>query len=318
VVHVCGQNKYGSNLVFSINKGLNFEDTSAHPKQFKSNCFGAFVNSAAISNKQGTLLMSYAQDTFHAGGGWEYKYFGYIVDNAGKKIAGADSIYTLSDVDAQCLFLPDPIDTTVYWFFSINNDSAIELSYIKFRVSPSGTISVIDRQNYAYYYNFGFSLRAIRHGNGRDWWLIGQNGSSNEWIRFLLTPSGLNTPQIQKYGTQAYTIEGIGSMSISIDGEHIFLPHQTFITSYNFDRCTGLLSNYQRFYDGTSYTTGGYSYYLSAFYDTATKTVIASSLQNIITYSLNTIDTLITKYKIIKTLASFNDTITIHGGGEYL
>jgi hypothetical protein len=60
------------------------------------------------------------------------------------------------------------------------------------------------------------SFSAVRHGNGRDWWILAPHFiDTTIMYRFLLSPIGL-----QKVGTQKInsTIQGIGSSFFSPDG----------------------------------------------------------------------------------------------------
>ncbi len=90
-------------------------------------------------------------------------------------------------------------------------------------------------------------LTATKHANGRDWWLLIPKWNSAVYFTFLLTPNGLVS-----YGTQK-----IGSAPLTNAGQSVFSPDGTKYVRYNvpgsqvggyldifdFDRCTGLLSN---------------------------------------------------------------------------
>lgn len=44
-------------------------------------------------------------------------------------------------------------------------------------------------------------LTAVRHGNGRDWWVYAHEFNNNTFLRWLLTPQGLTGPITQSVGT---------------------------------------------------------------------------------------------------------------------
>jgi hypothetical protein len=92
-------------------------------------------------------------------------------------------------------------------------------------------------------------FNAIRHGNGRDWWLLVPYYLGNRFYRFLLDPEGLYQVGIQNIKT---TDLGLGHMCFSPDGKwyarfnwHGIIPDSSFasIELYRFDRCSGLLSD---------------------------------------------------------------------------
>jgi hypothetical protein len=85
-------------------------------------------------------------------------------------------------------------------------------------------------------------LHAVRHANGRDWWIIVTKLFSNKYYIFLLTPDGFTTSE-QSIGEATWSESG---------GEMVFSPDGTKLARFNakddlrifdFDRCTGVLSN---------------------------------------------------------------------------
>jgi len=100
-------------------------------------------------------------------------------------------------------------------------------------------------------------LSACRHANGRDWWIIMPEFDSNRFYRYLLRPSGIALDGIQEIG--GIVPSGVGQALFSPDGsKHIrfnAISEQAgeYTTIYDFDRCTGLLSNFRQF----NYPVGG-------------------------------------------------------------
>ncbi|KGE87227.1 hypothetical protein IX84_16390 [Phaeodactylibacter xiamenensis] len=90
-------------------------------------------------------------------------------------------------------------------------------------------------------------LSACRHANGRDWWVIVARYTLNEFHRFLLTPNGLEWRGTQQIGEGGNI--GLGQAFFTPDGnKHIRYNsvgggEQDHLSIYDFDRCTGLLSN---------------------------------------------------------------------------
>ncbi len=91
-------------------------------------------------------------------------------------------------------------------------------------------------------------LTACKHANGRDWWLFMRRYSSNEHHTFLLTPSGFETQAIQAIG-DSIPSPGLGQSIFSPDGNKFVelslysFEEGNFLNIYDFDRCTGELSN---------------------------------------------------------------------------
>jgi hypothetical protein len=86
-------------------------------------------------------------------------------------------------------------------------------------------------------------LAACKHANGRDWWLICHKAYNNIYKKFLITPYGINGPFDQSIGV--YRIRDVGQSAFSFNGNHFaYYGLDEDLDIFNFDRCSGLLSNH--------------------------------------------------------------------------
>ena len=160
-------------------------------------------------------------------------------------------------VDA-VLSLPMPEHDSLYSVFTMSNDTACVSpgQYVYYRIVNSklnnGKGAVISKSNLMF---SGDSLatahiKACRHGNGNDWWLLIKNSRGNKYYRFLLDSSGIHSFQPQMIGTP-YFVGDSWQAAFSPKGNKyaIVSAHGTFdhdtttLNIFDFDRCTGLLSN---------------------------------------------------------------------------
>ncbi len=94
-------------------------------------------------------------------------------------------------------------------------------------------------------------ITAAKHANGRDWWLLIFEYDSANYYRVLLTPDGVEVIGKEEYDIPLF-MEGLGQAAFSPDGSKfvrlngINIELGNFLDVYDFDRCTGLLSNHQR------------------------------------------------------------------------
>lgn len=98
-------------------------------------------------------------------------------------------------------------------------------------------------------------LTMIPHENQRDWWLVQPKHDSNEFIRMLLTEQGFVDHHTQVIGD---SIVGQGQAKYSPDGT-MFAAHNGWddYHLYDFDRSTGLLSNYRSLkFEGETFGLG--------------------------------------------------------------
>lgn len=100
------------------------------------------------------------------------------------------------------------------------------------------------------------AFTAVKHGNGRDWWIIIPQENVNIYNLYLLTPGGIEGPYPQDLEDSTAALYGKTGWNVvaSPDGKKFarvtlsWLPDgQKFnrIFLYDFDRCSGELSNPQ-------------------------------------------------------------------------
>lgn len=93
----------------------------------------------------------------------------------------------------------------------------------------------------------GSGMAACKHANGRDWWIIMQEYHTNCFYEYLLTPYGIDTMGKQCIGDTIHCDLGRGSNLFSPDGnKYIWSNPYENLSILDFDRCTGIFSNFLR------------------------------------------------------------------------
>ena len=94
-----------------------------------------------------------------------------------------------------------------------------------------------------------YKLIPIRHGNGKDWWVLTRAANTNTWLRYLVTRQGVQGPwhQAGQYNGSHFWDDD-GKAFYSDSWQRIFTPNLAYYTqdttnirSWGFDRWTGLL-----------------------------------------------------------------------------
>ena len=105
-------------------------------------------------------------------------------------------------------------------------------------------------------------LTAVRHANGRDWWILIHKMASNAYYRILLSSNGVQNKGIEMEGN-AIPDEGVGQAVFSPDGSKFIRMNSInfalgqYVDIYDFDRCSGYLSNHIRItYNDAAYAAG--------------------------------------------------------------
>jgi len=85
-------------------------------------------------------------------------------------------------------------------------------------------------------------LTGCKHANGRDWWVLVHKHSADRYYKILITPLGITRIDSQSVGGPISNYGG--SAAFSPDGKWFAtFDNLSKLRLYDFDRCTGLLSN---------------------------------------------------------------------------
>ena len=89
-------------------------------------------------------------------------------------------------------------------------------------------------------------IAAVKHANGRDYWVITPRYSADGYHIFLLTPNGIEYKSYQAIGTRRISSGGASTALFSPDGTR-YIKHDTYLADrliiLDFDRCTGKFGN---------------------------------------------------------------------------
>lgn len=89
-------------------------------------------------------------------------------------------------------------------------------------------------------------LAAVKHGNGRDYWLIGHQLNNNVFVKYLITPYGIEGPFLQGIGS-VHDIQA-GEINISRQGDKLAVAaYGGVIDCFDFDRCSGAIDNVKNY-----------------------------------------------------------------------
>ncbi|MBA2406424.1 MAG: hypothetical protein H0V65_00300, partial [Chitinophagales bacterium] len=87
-------------------------------------------------------------------------------------------------------------------------------------------------------------ITSSKHANGRDWWIVSHEYSTNRFYSWLLTPDTVEGPFSQWIGIDI-NYDAISQANFSPDGsKYAMVNHvQNTVSILDFDRCTGQFSN---------------------------------------------------------------------------
>ncbi len=208
---------------------------------------------AHLGWNQGTLLLPIEED-----------------DSEETKITKLLFIYTLVDSSPTTPYLSE-------LFYRV-----IDLYYIDEEV----LISISDAKKLMSY-NSRRRLQGIRHANGDDWWLVSggssptshSEASDSFWVAHFRSDSIVES-FIQRIGTLC-----VGSqLAVSQDGSQIAHAGSSVVELFDFNRCTGKLSNARIIEDSV------YGHYGCAFSSDGSKLYVSTHIPKLLQYDLSTPD----------------------------
>lgn len=180
--------------------------------------------------------------------------YGYILDQGVMALPWPehDSLY--------CIILMDKELTP-----SQNSFQSSHLYYSEINMNMSGGLGAVTKKNEVVIsdaLNMG-KIAAVKHSNGRDWWVIVRKYDTNQYYKILLTPRGFYSIGVQSIG-MAIPSQSIGQATFSPDGTKYTSVHLTgsagdpiYVSIYDFDRCSGELSRPLQFtYADTAWAGG--------------------------------------------------------------
>ncbi|MFN8153430.1 MAG: hypothetical protein U0Y08_03980 [Bacteroidia bacterium] len=128
-------------------------------------------------------------------------------------------------------------------------------------------------------------LTAVKHGNGKDWWLVTRRwrssgagiGNDEFWV-YLVDSIGIHPLAVQHIGTSNYN--GAGDMSFNSTGDKLALcGWGNYLGVFDFDRCTGQISNETLIEPNTQLGNHPYRWYTSVVFSPSGQFLYVNSSQ---------------------------------------
>ncbi len=147
------------------------------------------------------------------------------------------------------LLLPDPGNDTLYYsvMSGLRYQDNVGFSSYGLYLSHLSEHEVLEKNVQLFPQEiFSGHLAACRHANGRDWWIIVNKLTMNEYYKYLIDPDGVQGPFVQKIGNiSSRPSNGTGQAVFSADGtRYLRFSDTDDLLVFDFDRCSGELSNF--------------------------------------------------------------------------
>jgi len=185
-----------------------------------------------------------------------------------------------------CLILPKPEEQSTYYLLhsTIDDQAASAAQHLYLTVinmNLEGGLGGVTTKNQVLIsdvLNAG-KITAVRHANGRDWWVFCHKMNTNQFYRLLVTPNGVSVDGTQSVGV--VRPRDVGQVCFSPDGSKFAYYWGQFnqdLEIFDFDRCTGLFSNPSQILISDANTMGGVAFSPNSRY------LYVSSLEDVYQY----------------------------------
>ncbi|MBC8045765.1 MAG: T9SS type A sorting domain-containing protein [Fimbriimonadaceae bacterium] len=234
-----------NNWFFGDSLMLNFNDGVITAEQlFSENLIMMKEASASISDAEGNLL-------FYTDGKYVWNKLHQVMENGCCMLIGKYYDLFASGITQGVVILPSPASENNFYIFVIGEEN-FYYSLVDMTANDGLGAVVEGKKNVELISDTYFfeKMHAVKHANGRDWWLLVHeklapipDDSTNTFFRFLITPEGISDPYIHNAGTKWGDVATSGQMLFSPQGDRLVFPQENYFEVFDFDRCEGLLSN---------------------------------------------------------------------------
>jgi hypothetical protein len=208
-----------------------------YPMQYRyTNTTISDINGNLLFSTNGYYIADATGDTMLNGGGLNPSFYTTMFPD-GLSIPQAN------------LAIPKPGSDSIYYLFHSTLDiittSASQFLYLtSIDMSANGGLGGVIVKNQALIssvINQG-KISACKHANGRDWWVYCHDANTSEFYSFLVTRDTILGPNTQSIGINRPV--DAGQVVFSPDGTKFayYWPIED-LEIFDFDRCTGMLSN---------------------------------------------------------------------------
>jgi len=220
---------------FGDSSGIDF-NVANNPALITTGCWRGYETYASISNSSGNLKLYFNNDKI-------LNYTNQLVENG-------DSLKLNTSRTQGNLILPLPRDPLRYLLFYISsglNNRKIRHAVVDMSMN-NGLGKIVLKNQKLWSQDITEKLQAVKHANGRDWWVIVHEASTSNFVVFKLTDQGIEDTLVQSIGpVSPGSGNSYGQMKFSQKGDKLaWASAFGRLAISRFDRCTGTFYGWQQ------------------------------------------------------------------------
>ncbi len=204
----------------------------------------------SICDSTGNLLFYIG--TYSSNPSVSSSYSGAVWDGNDQILASGDSI-KIADQGSDGLIILPFDEGTVRKYYVIHHPPYLAITTFYFNwsliIDSNNILSVQSKNNLLSNMSSAAKLAAVKHGNGKDWWLVTHSILGDTFCVYLVDSNGIHPPVYQSIGSSynnVFPYQGLnGELVFSKFGNHLGAVSNDIIDLFDFDRCTGTISNFR-------------------------------------------------------------------------
>jgi len=227
--------KEAFNWFFGENAGITFNTPGLEPVAINNGALISEEGCAAISDANGNVL-------FYTNGVTVWNKNNFPMQN-GKNLMG-DTSSTQS-----AIIIPKPGSTKLYYIITTNDaNGSNECRYSVVDISRQVGLGEVISKNRLLFNAATEKLLAIRHANGKDWWLLVHEWQSDVFRAYILDNNGINKFAVFSIAGSSHNGDKknkAGYLKASKNGTKLALalPEEGMLELFDFNPMTGRVSN---------------------------------------------------------------------------
>lgn len=220
---------HSSNWYFGEKAGINFN--TSPPSLLNNGALRGHEGCSAYSDSLGNILM-YTE-------GIE------IYNRKHKRMLNGGGLMGSNSSSQNSIIIPYPSKDSLYYVFTVAANGSFGLRYsivnMNLDTTFGGVTSIKNRLLYSFTRE---KLTAIKHKNGRDYWVLVQEASSNNYHAFHVSDTGIVLPSVRS--TVGRVSSGWYTLKANPQGNKVVTTHaitSPMVNVFDFNNETGVLSN---------------------------------------------------------------------------
>jgi len=227
-----------NNWYFGDSIGITFN--TGYPVLLNNIIAKSYEASSSISTKNGAIIFYGTSYLSNTGGSITQAF-----NSVNSTMLNSFGINTNASITQGQIIISNPNDSNNFFLFTLDAHQGIGIIayYSTIDITlDSGRGAIVQKNILLCDTPLCEKMTAVKHANGRDWWLLTHEFNTNNFFEYLITPAGISGPTVISAGSCIGCNSGFdyGQMIFNKDGDKLCSSsYNGILDLFDFDRCSG-------------------------------------------------------------------------------